>query len=86
MLRLSLEITCKNPLDGGLDLKQIGEVQIVNHVHEDGFYHIRGWINEEDFIGLRVKHDYDDGAFVLLEKAMKVINVVTESGRKSSHD
>jgi len=81
MLRISLEITRQNPLDGGLDLKQIGEVQIVNHVHEDGFYHIRGWINEEDFIGLKVKHDYDDGALVLLEKSMAVVNKETESGR-----
>ncbi len=73
MLRLSLEVT-KRRSDDGLDLKQIGEVQIVNHVHEDGYYHIRGWIDGDRFSGLKVKHNYDDGAFILVQKALEVVN------------
>jgi len=67
-------VTQTRPSDSGVDLKQIGEIQIVNHVHEDGFYHIRGWLNDKEFNSLRVKHGYDDGALVLVEKALRVVN------------
>lgn len=76
MLRVNLEITRKRN-DGGLDLEQIGELQIVNHVHEDGYYHIRGWIKGKSrFANLKVEHEYNDGAFILTQKALAAVNAL----------